>query len=218
MSDVVLQELREYASTTRLEDLLNVYCALSRIRHQPADAAYLFAQTADDEESVFEGARELQQRGLADKFLITDARNWGFQGPEPWTAKLRAYFGDNVYVVPSADPDKLNTLTEANALMQFAKKENLQSVYLLAPPFHIIRAFMTAVTSCLRTTPDFRLYPYEGAELDWNMNGVHSQRLKKDTRLEHLRLEIKKIRKYQITLDIMPAKFILEYAEALPQR
>lgn len=60
------------------------------------------------------------------------------------------------------------------AMVRFAKEEGMQNVVIVAPQFHLMRAFMSAVVATAVYYPQLRIHPRLG-ELDWNAPVRHSQ-------------------------------------------
>ncbi len=181
---------------------------------QPADAAYLFAQTEDNQDSVLSAAGELLDKHLARKILILDtsARS-GYPGFEHWQQKLNASGVADKYIqgVSLAGDCPLNTLIEAEAMADHARLNGYESLYIVAAPFHQLRAYMTGVTALMRRCPGLNLYSYVGNPLPWQENVVHSQGEHRGERRTLISSELERIEKYQGKGDLKSIDGVLEY-------
>ena len=69
-----------------------------------------------------------------------------------------------IVTIPAAD----HTGAEAEALMEFAKKEKLASVVIISHPVHIVRATLTQIGAMHKHGLDLKLYPKTFADIDWD--------------------------------------------------
>jgi len=180
----------------------------------PTDGVFLFAQTADNQVSVFESARRLLEQGLTAKILFsqTGARS-GYPGYAAWKEQLlaRQIKESQIQGVPIGPTASLNTLVEAEALVRFVKQQAFGSLFVAAAPFHQMRAFMTAVTAANRDYPRLRLYSHPGAVLPWAQTVSHSQGTTRGARSELLQAELERIEKYQKKGDLASFNEVLTY-------
>ena len=190
---------------------------LASPRDTKVDATYLFALTSDNERSVFESAGDILKRGLSSKILIIDGekRN-GFPGIDEWRKRIAQHIpGNEVTPVPIRDRGNVNTRSESDALMEYAKNEGLDSLYVASIPFHLPRAFMTAVSAAIDREANTRVLPYYGPELDWDEFSMHSQGTEGGTRRELVRTELERIRRYldgtQGAVRLQPIREVLKY-------
>jgi hypothetical protein len=182
--------------------------------NEPAEGVYLFAQTEDNQASVFSGAQRLLNQALIRKiYLIKTGAKSGYPGFEAWRAQLLALKIDpkQLHGVEAEDTPSLNTLIEAQALIRFAKRESLTSLYVMAAPFHQIRAFMTAVTVALSEYPTLKIYSQPGATLPWHQEVSHSQGIVIAKRNDLIKGELKRIEKYQHKGDLAGLADVLDY-------
>jgi uncharacterized SAM-binding protein YcdF (DUF218 family) len=179
-----------------------------------ADGAYLFGQTNDNQESVFLSAQELIIRALVRRILISDAdpKN-GYPGGHAWREALIAHgIRDSVIEeVPVEPTSSLNTLIEAEALIQHARKNGYRFIVVCAAPFHQERAFMTAVSAALGAYPDLRLYSYPGRALAWDDQVMHSQGTLSATRAGLISSEQERIATYLGKGDLVSCSHVLSY-------
>ena len=180
-----------------------------------ADAAYLYAQSSDNEDSVFFPARKLLEDGLVSRILLTNnAANPGYSGYHVWKGKLiKLGIEENRILGVDLDTDDHNTLTEAEAVVRFAKRKNYKSMIVLASPFHQIRAFMTTVRVVLAEHPELKLYSFPGDALPWNEKATHSQGALSAKRNELIEAEFERIKKYLRKGDLISFDRVLGYFE-----
>jgi hypothetical protein len=178
------------------------------------DGAYLFGQTADNEESVFAAAGQLLTAMLTRRVLLPHTEPMsGYPGFKAWQQALHGQGIGNLQIqgVTGITSPMLHTLIEAEALVRFAKAQGYRSLYVVAPPFHQPRAFMTAVTAALRAYPDLQLYSYPGAALPWQAEVAHSQGQTRGTRSELVAGELERIRTYHEKGDLASVETVLDY-------
>lgn len=196
--------------------------------------AYLFANTSDNEQSLFQAARQMRLEGLASMFWIIDGTDaYGFPGYRKWhgragravgydnwlellTGKLLGY-NKHIKAVPIQNRRGVNTMNESQALVDFAEKEGRRFWYAVAPEFHLVRAYMTLVSEILHSGQDISVFSFPGAPLPWDEVVRHSQGRTVDTRANLLAVhEMDRIKKYP---NLLPARDILGYMDgrALPQ-
>lgn len=181
---------------------------------EPAEGAYLFAQTRENEKSVFAAAKELLDHGLAKSVLIPDGRaRCGYPGGEAWRRELQqaGIDDDKIKEVPIQPSDTLHTLIEAVSLALYAKAKGYERIFAVAAPFHQERAFMTAVTAIVREYPELLVYSHAGKALSWDQRVTHSQGTTKASRAGLILGEQERITKYQTQGDLLSRAEVLEY-------
>jgi len=183
----------------------------------PTDGAYVFGQTADNETSVLETARRLHADGLTRAVLIAgSAPRSGYPGDPAWRALLVADGVPDAAVrnVPTDEHPLLNTLTEAQALVRFARAAGMRAVHVVGAPFHQLRAVITTVSVVLAEHPALAVYSAAGAPLAWDAHVVHSQGTLHATRAALIDAELDRIARYQAKGDLVPAQAVLAYLDA----
>lgn len=178
------------------------------------DTAYLFGETKDNQESVLKAGALLYLTGPAEKIAICGlAEGSGYPGVLSWREKLisLAVPEEDILEVPPAPDFPPSTHAEALGLARFAKLHKWKSIYVIAPPLHQLRAFVTTVTEALKEYPEFLIYSFPGVPQNWEEHIVHSQGIQKGTRSELLAEELKKIEKYYKKGDLLSAEEILKY-------
>lgn len=180
-----------------------------------ADAVYLFAQTADNERSVFETARRIMAESLAARCLIAAAPPWeGYRGADAWEEALVGAGLEPAAIerVP-LDAASHNTLTEAQALARFLARRGHSVVIVTAAPFHQVRAFMTAVGCVRQSAPGVRLYSRPGAALDWTAVVRHSQGRLESSRSGLIHAEAERISRYNRQGDLISYADVVDYLD-----
>ncbi|MBI2141610.1 hypothetical protein HYU16_04280 [Candidatus Woesearchaeota archaeon] len=196
-------------------------------KHPPLDSAFLYSNTQDNQASVFGGAAELKQKRLAHSYLLigSDDDSTGFQGYTRWSTALEAVVGrGNIRPVPLLPMKKngvinVNNLSESESLVDYAAKQGIQALYVVAWNVQQLRAVMTAVSVVLKEGSQLSIFSHSGTKLPWDSVVHHSQGNEVGTRAEFVSRElVMKIAKYQAEGDILPARDIIQYMErrALP--
>jgi hypothetical protein len=181
-----------------------------------ADGAFLFGQTPDNQESVFVAAAQLLDTNLVRRILFVDTPPMsGFPGFRAWQTALNGLGIGNLQIegITGVESEILHTLIEAEAMVKFARDRNYRSLYVVAPPFHQPRAFMTAVTAALRYYPALKLYSQPGAPQPWEESVVHSQGQTRGFRLALIDGELDRIRKYNAKGDLASVEEVLAYLQ-----
>ena len=180
----------------------------------PADGAVLYSQTFENQNSVLHAAKNILQNQLARKILFVNSGPIsGYPGFSTWKSaliKLGIQSADIVGVALMKTPS-LNTLVESEALINYAVKQKLRSVYVVSSPFHQLRAFMTLVTVALRYYPDLQIFSYPGISLPWLDKTVHSQGTLTGTRKDIIQAEFERIEKYKQKGDLLSEIEIINY-------
>ena len=199
----------------KAELLVRILC--DTLPAERADAAYLFAQTEPNQESVFAAARELLERDAVGKIMISDCHaKCGYIGA-PAYRQAMIEFGiaePTIEDVPMEPTEILHTLVEARAVVQFAKTKGYGKIIVISAPFHQERAFMTTVTAALWGYPELRLYSQAGRTQPWDEVVTHSQGILKGTRAQLVAAEQERIEKYIAQGDLATRASVLKYLQA----
>jgi uncharacterized SAM-binding protein YcdF (DUF218 family) len=179
-----------------------------------ADAAFLFGQTADNQDSVFVTAKDLLQNLAVRKILFMDTPPLsGYPGYAAWRQDFIELGIAEEFLagVPPTDTTILHTLIEAESMALYARQKKYTRIILVASPFQQLRAFMTAVTAVKRHYPALRLYSQPGKTLPWQEPVTHSQGTVTGTRSSLIAGELERIEKYQAQGNIVSTEEVLEY-------
>ncbi|WP_153305970.1 YdcF family protein [Desulfogranum mediterraneum] len=183
---------------------------------ETADAAYLYCQTEDSQEEVLQAGSWLVQRGLAARVLIlkTGAKS-GYPGFGQWSERLEelGVAGGQLEGVDPGGVSALNTLVESVALMRFLRQQGYGSLYVVAPPFHQLRAFMTAVTVALEDAGQLKIFSHPALSRPWGEQVVHSQGVLRAMRRELIHAELERIDTYQGKGDLAGFGSVLGYLD-----
>lgn len=194
-----MAERRIVDAMTAYKLTVKVLCDSVPTENEP-HIAYLMSQTEFNQDSVFGSALDLykQKRGELFVAIMSGEARMGYPGEIVWKRKLNQlgiHLG-NIFSIPSP-LDNLNTFTEAQSLVRLAKERTWPSVYIVAPPFHQVRSFISTVTVALQEYPKLKIYNKVGKTLDWNKEGVHSQGITKGIRDDFIDGEWDRIEKYE---------------------
>ena len=194
------------------ELIIRILCDVQPV--YPSDGAYLYCQTESNQLSLFQTALSLLSNSHKTKIFILQAgpKN-GYPGFQKWQHELHKMRLpiESVDGIKIDEAVPLNTLTESEALISFAKLKGYRSLFVVAPPFHQLRAFMTAITVVLREYPALKLYSHPAFTMPWQEEAVHSQGTLKATRSELIHMELERINMYQKKGDLASFDEILTY-------
>lgn len=178
------------------------------------DAVYIYSQTEDNQSSVLSAAHQLLMEKRIRKILITDSGpKSGYPGYSVWEKTLgeMGVPESSLLGVDLRETASLNTLIEANAMIRFAEQHQYTGIYVVASPFHQLRAFMTSVTAAQRYYPEIKIYSYNGHPLPWLDRVAHSQGETSGLRSELIGGEFERIKKYQQKGDLAGDADVLDY-------
>ena len=179
-----------------------------------ADGAYLFGQTVDNQQSVFETGADLLHHGLTNKLLISAAGTIsGYPGLAAWERDLVA-LGINATDIIAIEPTTdtiLHTLIEAESLVRYLKAKNWKTVVVVSAPFHQLRCFMTVVSVALKEMPNLRIYNQVGTTLPWSETVAHSQGTLQLKRSDLIESELRRIDTYQQKGDLAETQAVFDY-------
>jgi len=112
-----------------------------------------------------------------------------------------------IVLIPYLYPDgHINTYFEAHSFAVHIKTEGLEHVGVVAQPYHLMRAYLTAV-SCLEKAGlaphDLNLYPLPCPVGSWRDPVTHSQGVVKGAKRDLIRGELGRIVAYQAKGDLV---------------
>ena len=183
---------------------------------------FLFGQTRDNESSVLYRALREFTAGNSDSISFSRCldphdceKTHGSPGFEPWTSFLVHCGIPRKMIIPADIPvvPKVHTRTEADALVQVAKRECWNEALIIASPFHLPRAFLSTVKAASEANDQIKIYAIPGTVLPWHQEVVHSQGTTKGTRIEILRGEFRRIKEYSENGSIAHPGQGLEYLD-----
>lgn len=179
----------------------------------PANGAYLYCQTRSNQQSIFQAARFLLNNVLTHRILILNTKSRsGYPGFTEWKQQLHQLgLSEEQIEGVNIKTSMLNTLIESEAIIRFARQHSYRSLFVVAPPFQQLRAFMTAVTVALREYPELLIYSYPGVAMSWQEEVIHSQGTLKAKRRDLIQEELERIEKYQSKGDLASPERVLSY-------
>lgn len=180
----------------------------------PTNGAYLYCQTRNNQQSIFQSAQFLLNKALTHKILLLDTKaKSGYPGFSEWKQNLYqlGLSAEQIGGVINKETSMLNTLIESEAIIRFAKQHSYHSLFVVAPPFQQLRAFMTAVTVALREYPELLIYSHPGVAMSWQEEVIHSQGTLRAKRRDLIQEELDRIEKYQIKGDLASPEQVLVY-------
>lgn len=194
------------------ELMTRVLCE-SQVPWRDIDGVYLFGQTSDNEDSVLNMAVEIHTLLRKRIFLCDGETGHGYPGFPMWQKKLlaRGVGEDSIFPIRTPYEKNINTHSEAESLVGFAKSNDWEKAVVVAPPFHQLRAFITAVSVAVREYPELQIWSCVGTPLDWGTRVRHSQGTTVGTRIELLAGELARIHKYYEKGDLISAGDVLSY-------
>lgn len=180
----------------------------------PVDGAYLYCTTIENQASVFQTARRLISHSVAKRIYLLEAEAMsGYPGANQCRKGLNdlGLSEEQIGSVPIEGAESINTLVESFALVRFFREHGFRSLVVVSPPFHQLRAFMTAVTVALKVYPEISIYSNPGVALPWLDPTIHSQGTLKAQRRQLIQEELNRIQTYQIKGDLASFEAVLNY-------
>ncbi len=171
----------------------------------PFALGYVFSETTDNEPSTFPVAVELANAGFVKKLGIAEGDlGHGYEGFEHSVSRLKSFGLKDEKIVQKFDLNgNVNTGSEALLLSREARainayKKTRGDVIIIAPPFHIVRAFFSTISAFEQErVNDVRVYTMPGKSLSWTQTVAHSQGTLVATRFELLKAELRRLELYR---------------------
>ena len=172
-------------------------------RRGPFQIAYVFSETVSNQDSGFMRAVELaKSREIQSVGLAEGALGHGYEGFDHSVQRLRQLgWNDEVPIVKIDVGGNVNTRSEADMLVDYVRGlaggRRPSDVCIIAPPFHLVRAFITTITPVVRNSIPLRAYAVPGVPLPWTAIAAHSQGTTADTRCNLLKSELTLLETYR---------------------
>ncbi len=216
------------ASNLSAEEMEDFFRLLPRIysdyrdpRRGPFKLAYMYANTSDNQDSMFLRAIELAKAGAIESLGTSDGDlGHGYEGFDFSVGRMRMLgWRDHVPLIKLDVGGNVNTGSEAAKLAEYVRSfagggMNGGDLAVIAPAFHLPRAFMTTVTALHNVgLAAVRVYPICGVSLPWLQEAVHSQGTLKKKRTNLLDSELQRLEKYRAPEfgSMLSAKEVLDY-------
>src|SRR3989344_886503 len=186
-----------------------------------ADAAYVFSETADNENSGLATAAELYAAARISTICCAGSGPYqpdpkvpeAFSGFDAWSAKLVAIrvVRNDIRGVPMPEA-KWHTGVEAYEYVGLAEREGWQTLFVVAPAFHLPRCFGKAITFIKQRGLEIKAYAIPGVPLPWHENVLHSQGLVTAPRIQLVDGErARMFKRYGNKYDLASLKDMLAY-------
>lgn len=180
----------------------------------PLEMLYIYGETVDNDASTMLRAIEFANAGAMKSIGIAEGElGHGYAGFDETVSRLKMLGWKSSMPIVMLDSGGIaNTRTEANALVAHALAVG-GDIGIVAPAFHLVRAFVTTVTA-IGEHP-IRVYATPGMPLSWNEHVVHSQGVVRNTRSGLLGGELQRLEKYRTPEygSLYTAQQVLEYLE-----
>jgi len=183
-----------------------------------ADLMYLVGETRSNQASVLD--RALNFSGPIGIIGYPYTEYMGYPGSDVWVPELskRGISRERIVSVGGSlikidGKETIHTLSEMCALAQHAKMHGIRRVILVAPQFHLLRAFMSGVHALNKVYPELRLYPVLGTPLAWDEESSHSQGALRGIRADFLVEETIRIYTYHAQGNLPDPEDVLSYLD-----
>ena len=165
-------------------------------------------------------ATELYQSGMASKIAVC-----GYTGKvtEGFVVSSGAQYKQNlvqcgipeeaVVLFQLATEIPPSTDAEARGVVRLAKKLGWQSLFVVVPPLHAVRAFVSTVAPTVREYPELMVYSYPARTPNWTEGVWHSETAPKARRTDQLPGELAKMMKYYEKGDHLSIRDVLDYLD-----
>lgn len=171
---------------------------------------YNFSETTDSEDSGFLKIDELARTGATHQIgICKGSTEHGYAGYEHSFKRLgeiqfyriqersTPVVSNITRIVPILVEGNVNTGSEAEALIHYVATLLEGDIGIVAPAFHLMRAFMTTVSAMFRLNRISRVYAIVGAPLPWTEKVRHSQGTLQNTRAGLVADELGRLEKYR---------------------
>jgi hypothetical protein len=195
--------------------LPRIFCDYRDPSRGPYKIAFIYSNTPDNEDSSFLKAIELVNAGTVESLGTSEGeRGRGYEGFDHSVERLKILgLKNNMPIVKFNVEGYANTGSEAQKLAEYARTIADGDIAIIAPPFHMVRVFMTTVTALKRNDVSIRAYAVPGIPLPWLQEATHSQGIIKNIRSELLVGELHSLEKYRAAEfgSMLSAKDVIEY-------
>ncbi|GEM_PF-4876318 len=181
-----------------------------------ADAIYCVGGTVDTQDQDLKMGAMLLSTKRHGKIIgvLRGSTEHGYCGFEFCRDRLAGYGVDKKAIVPidmlSEDSERLNTLTEAKALLYHCGVHGWKTVILCAPFFHQIRASSTLISLLDYANPELWVFNQRGHP-EWMGRVKHSQGVVEGDLFDLLIQELGRLFRYHAKGDIRSCADLLAY-------
>lgn len=200
-----------------------VLCDYRDPRRGPYKLAYIYANTPDNEDSMFIRAAELANAGGTEALGTSEgARGLGYDGFDHSIQRLKAFgLKDGFPVIKFlVDADEkgvrnVNTGSEAQKLAEWARSiaGGGGDIAIIMTSYHAVRAFSTTVTALKRNGVAVRVYAVPGVPQSWVQTIKYGQKLEEKPRHMSSVDELQRQEKYRAPEfgGLLPAQEVIDY-------
>lgn len=216
-----MKKTESYNNAAVLNELVTRVLCDTAPRWGRADAAYLFAETRDNDGSVLAAGEFLWRLGRVRRVCIVNQKAWvAFPGFDSWKKKLLRTGVPRTRIagIPLAQDFPPSTDAEATGLIRFAEARGWQTIYIVAQPLHQLRAFVSCVSAAKREKSNVFIFNFTGFPQRWEDRIVHSQGIQRGTRSNLIHKELKKISRYFKKGDLVSPGNVLKYMNKRDER
>ena len=181
-----------------------------------ADIAYFFAQTPDHQDSVLnEGNWQFRQDRTKNVGICGLDGIPPYPGAAAWRAKLigQGVAPESVVLIEQQVglPFPPSTDCEAVSLVRAAVQYGWNTIFIISPPPHQVRVFLSTVSAMKREGANLKIYNVVGEAVDWNKVVTLSQSVPSAPEWKQLASELGKIEIYHERGDLVSAREALDY-------
>lgn len=179
----------------------------------PADVAYLFGQSINNEDSVLTGAIFLWNAGRVKQLCISAESAPGFIRSAEWRARL-IHAGvpeTQIDALPHVSIFPRSTDAEAESIIERAEICGWKNIYLVSTPVHQLRAFISVVSALKRKKAELQVFNCVGSAQRWDESVMHSQGVQRGLRRDLVHKELEKIEHYFQKGDLIAPREVLAY-------
>lgn len=184
-----------------------------------ADLMYLVSQTRSNESSVLNRVSDFSGPVGIIGYPNTE-KLMGYPGSDVWIPELhkRGVPDDRIVPVQGSfievgGKQTIHTLSEMQAMVRYARTNAIRKIVLVAPRFHLLRAFMSAILGLVEYYPELRLYPALGTPQAWEEESSHSQGALKGVRVDFFVEEMIRIYTYHAVGSLPDPEVVLDYLD-----
>ena len=166
---------------------------------------YPFTETPDNQASVLLRCEELfkftRRNNSTFPILLIDNQTGsepGYPGAPAWKKSLNklGVAESDIMLIPLTETP-FHTLSEAFTTVRFVQQKQWRKLVIVAPPFHLLRCFLSVVTAIQTLKVDLKVYCQVGITQPWYEYAVHSQGKTRGKRKNLIVGEIRRIVKYR---------------------
>jgi len=186
------------------------------------EAAYLFGNTPDLEESILARAAEIALNDAVDLLCLCglgqgvgpdDLRHAiAYRGGEAWKHGLekRGVETDRIIEIPQPDPTP-HTGTEAMRFVEWCDEEGVVDAGIVVHPAHALRAFTSVVSAIVKTRSKVRAYVIVADDRAWSKEALYSQHGERKMRMDMIEGELDRLNRWHAKGDLVSAGEVIEY-------